>query len=75
MRHIYLTKSIRLEQHGPHATYLVVEDVLLSFSFFLRERVDHILKENSQHSTPICYTKDHEKPGNYTKDPTILLQP
>ena len=45
------------------------------FSFFLRERVDHILKENSQHSTPICYTKDLEKPGNYTKDPTILLQP
>jgi len=26
-----LTESIRLEQHGPHATYLVVEDVL-SFS-------------------------------------------
>ena len=26
-----LTESIRLEQQGPHATYLVVEDVL-SFS-------------------------------------------
>ena len=37
--------------------------------------MDHILKENSQHSTPICYTKDLEKSGNYTKGPTILLQP